>query len=255
MLKSTIKTLVPALLLLAPVGAAQAAPAALAAAVADKGRPADAVKLDGSRKPAEVLRFFGVERGDRVLDLFTGNGYYAEILGKAVGPAGAVVAWEPQNFYREEVQKTWAGLRQRVPNARLLVSTADGLALAPGSFDFVLMHMVYHDAYWESEQYKFPRMDPAVFLAKVHAATRPGGIVGVVDHVAEPGGDTRGVADKLHRIDPAVIRADFERAGFVFDGESDLLRNPGDDRSKLVFDPAVRGKTDRVVYRFRKPAA
>jgi predicted methyltransferase len=50
-----------------------------------------------------------------------------------------------------------------------------------------------------------------------------------------------------------VIRADFERAGFVLDGESDLLRNSGDDHFKLVFDPSVRGKTDRVVYRFRKP--
>jgi predicted methyltransferase len=82
---------------------------------------------------------------------------------------------------------------------------------------------------------------------------KPGGIVGVVDHVAAAGGDTRQVVDKLHRIDPAVIRADFEQAGFVLDGESDLLRNSGDDHSKLVFDPSVRGKTDRVVYRFRKP--
>ena len=77
----------------------------------------------------------------------------------------------------------------------------------------------------------------------------------MVDHVAEPGGDTRAVADKLHRIDPAVVRADFERAGFVFDGEADLLSNPADDHSKLVFDPAIRGKTDRIIYRFRKPSS
>ncbi len=51
-----------------------------------------------------------------------------------------------------------------------------------------------------------------------------------------------------------MIRADFERAGFTFDGESDLLRNPGDDRSVNVFEPSIRGRTDRVVYRFRKPA-
>jgi predicted methyltransferase len=51
-----------------------------------------------------------------------------------------------------------------------------------------------------------------------------------------------------------VIRADFERAGFVFDGESDLLRNPQDDRSVNVFEPSIRGRTDRVVYRFRRPA-
>lgn len=244
-----------ALAALGAAAAAQAAPADVVTAIAAKGRPADAVKLDESRKPAEVLRFLGLERGHRALDLFTGSGYYSEIMGQAVGPKGSVVAWEPANFYDEAGKKGWGELKARVPNARLLVSTAKDLSLAPGSFDFVLMHMIYHDAYWESEKFKFPRMDPAAFLATVHSATKPGGIVGVVDHVAEPGGDTRAVADKLHRIDPAVIRADFERAGFVFDGESDLLRNAGDDRSKLVFDPAVRGKTDRIVYRFRKPAS
>jgi predicted methyltransferase len=51
------------------------------------------------------------------------------------------------------------------------------------------------------------------------------------------------------------VKADFKRAGFVLDGESDLLRNPGDDHSLLVFDKAIRGKTDRFVFRFRKPAA
>ena len=242
------------LLMMTAAPAAYAAPADLDTAVAAKARPADAVKLDASRKPEAVLKFLGLEKGDRALDLFTGGGYYAEIMGRAVGPEGAVVAWEPANFYNDETKKGWSELGARVPNARLLVSPATSIELAPDSFDFVLMHMIYHDLYWESEQYKFPRLDPAAVLKKVHAATKPGGIVGVVDHVAAAGGDTRQVVDKLHRIDPAVIRADFERAGFLFDGESDLLRNAGDDHGKLVFDPSVRGKTDRVVYRFRKPS-
>jgi predicted methyltransferase len=249
------KSLLLALLLAGASAAGHAAPAGLKAAVAANSRPADAVKLDESRKPAEVLRFLGLEQGDRALDLFTGSGYYAEIMARAVGPKGSVLAWEPANFYDDAAKKVWGELKARLPNSGLLVSTARELSLAPASFDFVLMHMIYHDTYWESEKFKFPRMDPAAFLATVHAATKPGGIVGVVDHVAEPGGDTRAVADKLHRIDPAVIRADFERAGFVFDGESDLLRNPSDDHSKLVFDPAVRGKTDRIVYRFRRPSS
>ncbi len=240
---------------LAGSAAAQAAPADVAAALTDKDRPAEAVKLDESRKPAEVLRFLGLQRGHRALDLLTGNGYYAEVMGRAVGPRGSVVAWEPTNFYDDAAKKNWDALKARAPNASLLVSTAKDLSLAPASFDFVLMHLIYHDTYWESEKFKFPRMDPTAFLATVHAATKPGGIVGVVDHVAAPGGNVRAVADKLHRIDPAVIRADFERAGFVFDGEASMLRNPSDDHSKLVFDPAVRGKTDRIVYRFRKPAA
>ncbi len=249
-----LKKMALALLLAGAAAPGLAAPANFAAAIGAKDRPAEAVKLDEGRKPAAVLGFLGLEAGDRALDLMTGSGYYAEIMARAVGPKGSVVAWEPTNFYDDKVKAEWAALRQRAPNANLLVATAKELSLAPASFDFVLMHMIYHDFYWESEKFKFPRVDPAAMLANVFQATKPGGIVGVVDHVAEPGGEIRAVADKLHRIDPAVIRADFERAGFVFEGESELLRNPSDDRSKLVFDPAVRGKTDRVVYRFRRPA-
>ena len=235
--------------------AAYAAPADLGTAVAAKARPADAVKLDASRKPEAVLKFLGLEKGDRALDLFTGGGYYAEIMAKAVGPQGAVVAWEPANFVDEAGTRNFEALQRRAPTVELLVSPADALSLPERSFDFVLMHMIYHDLYWESAEYRFPRVDPDAALAEVFAAVKPGGTVGVVDHVAAPGGETREVVAKLHRIDPAVVRADFERAGFVFDGESALLRNPADDHAKLVFDPAVRGKTDRIVYRFRKPGA
>jgi predicted methyltransferase len=62
------------------------------------------------------------------------------------------------------------------------------------------------------------------------------------------------VVEKVHRIDPAVLKADFQRAGFVLEAESDLLRNPADDHSLLVFDEKIRGKTDRAVFRFRKPS-
>jgi predicted methyltransferase len=83
---------------------------------------------------------------------------------------------------------------------------------------------------------------------------KPGAVLGVIDHVANPGGNTRTVAQKLHRIDPAKVRADFEAAGFKFDGESPILRNRADDHTKEVTNTAVRGRTDRIVYRFRKPA-
>ena len=88
----------------------------------------------------------------------------------------------------------------------------------------------------------------------IYDAVKPGGTVAVIDHVAPPGGDTREVVNRVHRIDPAVVRADFERAGFVLEAQSDMLRNPGDDHSKNVFDTSIRGRTDRFMYRFRKPA-
>jgi predicted methyltransferase len=95
-------------------------------------------------------------------------------------------------------------------------------------------------------------MDPGAFLKTVYASMKPGGIVGVIDHVANPG-DTRENVEKFHRIDPATVKADFERAGFKLAGKSEILRNPADDHSLLVFNPQIRGKTDRFIYKFVKP--
>jgi predicted methyltransferase len=96
-------------------------------------------------------------------------------------------------------------------------------------------------------------MDPASFLKDVYAAMKPGAVIGVIDHVASPNSDTRATVEKYHRIDPNVVKADFKRAGFVFVKSSDLLRNPADDHTLPVFDPKVRGHTDRFIFEFRKP--
>ena len=60
-------------------------------------------------------------------------------------------------------------------------------------------------------------------------------------------------AIRLHRIDPERVKADMTAAGFVFESASNLLRRSEDDHSKLVFDLAVRGKTDRFILKFRRP--
>jgi len=238
-----------------PLAAAQAAPADVAAAVSAPGRPAEAVALDEVRKPAEVLRWLGLERGDRVLDYFTGTGYYAEIMARAVGPTGSVTGWNSSGFGRSErVRTALAAIHERSPNTAFYFTPTTALSFAPNAYDFVLLHLVYHDAYWESSQFGLPRIDPNTVTRALFNAVKPGGTVAVVDHIAAPGRETRAEVEATHRIDPATVRADFERAGFVFDGESDMLRNPADDRSKNVFDPSIRGRTDRFVYRFRRPA-
>lgn len=223
------------------------------AAVASSDRPADQVKLDAGRHPAEVLAFLGLKRGMTAADIMAGAGYYSEIMAHVVGPNGKVIAYEPTQFYDgDKAKAVWAGVSARTPNVSLTTYPFDAFAAPAASLDFTLLHLVYHDLYWESAQYKVPRTDPAAFLRALFAATKPGGIVGVIDHVGLPG-DTRVTVDKLHRMDPAVLVADFKAAGFVLEAESPLLRVSGDDHTKLVFDPAVRGNTDRVVYRFRKP--
>lgn len=223
------------------------------AAVSDPGRDEADIKLDESRKPAELLAFMGLEAGDTALDIFAGGGYYSEIMARAVGPEGSVIAVNPPQFTSSDQSKAkWAGVTARQPNVTMIASQLPDYKPAADSIDFAMLHLIYHDFYWESEQYKFAKMDPAVVLANLYAGMKPGGVVAVIDH-AGMAGDTRAVVEKTHRIDPATVRTDFLNAGFVLDGESDMFANPDDDLEKNVFDPAVRGKTSRFVMRFRKP--
>jgi len=240
------------LVLATPVAAMAKAPD-YAAAIADPKRPAEAKALDEGRKPAETLAFLGLKPGMKAADIVTGSGYWAEIMADVVGPKGKVTGFEPSQFTaKPESQQKWLALQARRPEVQWTSYPFEGFTAPAGSFDFTLINLNYHDLYWQSEKFGIPFTDPAAFVKALYAATRPGGIVGVIDHVG-PAGDTRAIADRLHRIDPAVVKADFTKAGFVLDGESPLLANPQDDHGRSVFDPAIRGKTDRFLFRFRKP--
>ena len=247
---------IAALLLVAAsplVAKSAASPDAIAAAVASPDRSPDNVKLDESRKPAEVLKFLGLRPGMRVADPFGGNFYWAEITGRAVGPRGHVTVWQPQQFYTKKVADAYQAVQAKQPNVWMRVSPIESPDIPAGKYDFLLINLDYHDIYWENAKRGIPRMDPDLWLKTIYAAMKPGGIVGIVDHVANPNGDARDTVNKLHRIDPEVLKADFKRAGFQLVGSSDILRNPADDHTLLVFDPKIRGKTDRVVFKFRKP--
>jgi predicted methyltransferase len=242
------------LLAAAPIATIQAAPAPAAnveAAVALPSRSADNVKLDASRKPAEILRWAGLRQGMRAIDLFGGNLYWAEIMAPAVGPTGRVTVWEPTQFTDDKAKAAFARFAAAAKNADLLVSPMEAPELPARAYDFAMINLNYHDVYWESAKFKIPRMDPAAWLKRLNAAMKGGGTVVVIDHVAKAGAP-RETVEKFHRIDPAVVRADFRKAGFVLTGTSKLLDNPGDDYAISVFDPKVRGKTDRFVFTFRK---
>jgi len=225
----------------------------VAAAVANtSARSADNVKLDESRKPAEVLKFLGLKPGMRVSDPFGGNLYWAEITAPIVGPKGRVSIWQPTQFYRQKGYDNFTAFKAKQPNVWMRVSPFETPDFPANAYDFMLINLDYHDVYWESGKNGITRMDPDQWLKSVFAAMKPGAVVGIIDHVGNPG-DTRATVEKYHRIDPAVVKADFKRAGFKLEAESDMLRNPADDHSLNVFDPKIRGKTDRFVLKFRKP--
>jgi len=114
------------------------------------------------------------------------------------------------------------------------------------SADAMLMILFYHDTYWQE-------IDRRAMNRAVFDALKPGGLYGIVDHHAEAGSGSRDVKS-LHRVDAELVKREILAAGFEFDAESDGLRHPEDDRSANVFDAGIRGRTDRFVFRFRKPS-
>ncbi len=119
---------------------------------------------------------------------------------------------------------------------------------APEPADIIWIRQNYHDLH---DKFMGPADVPA-FNAAVFKALKPGGVYVVIDHSA-PDGSGLADTDTTHRIDAEAVKQEVTAAGFVFDGESKVLRNPADPRTALVFDKSIRGHTDQFVFKFRKP--
>ncbi len=216
-----------------------APPAHVTAAVASPDRPADHKERDAARKPAEMLEFAGVRPGDVVVELIPGEGYFTRILSAAVGPQGKVFAAVPA----ADVEKAKAAAKGNVTP----VAMTGPAFKTPEPVDLMFTAQNYHDFHLKRFNLDVAAVNKALF-----DTIKPGGTLVIIDHTAVAGAPLE-VADSLHRIDPAVVRREVEAAGFQFVGESDALRNGADDKTKLVFDPSIRGKTDQFVYKFKKP--
>lgn len=226
---------------------------AVLVAQASASRPAADRAKDGTRQSGAVLTFFRIAPGMTVLDLWSGGGYYTELLSSVVGSGGKVVAHNNTpylKFAEDELAMRYAP--GRLPNVERLLAENNELALQPGSFDAVLMTNVYHDIYFVDEKAGWMRIDGPKLLAEVFQSLKPGGVLGVTDHAAVPGSPPA-TGGTLHRIDPALLKREITAVGFVLEAESDVLVNPADDRTKSAFDPSVQGRTAQVVLRFRKP--
>jgi predicted methyltransferase len=224
----------------------------IAAAVADPARPAEQVLWDAGRKPAEALRFAAVHPGDRVGDFMSGGGYFTRLLSRVVGNEGRVYAFVPteqlRNCAPEETAGTLAlGKDNKYTNVIVLTGPVNRFH-APEPLDVVWTSLNFHDLY---DGFMGPADVPRV-TQSIFDALKPGGLFLVIDHVAEAGSGTRDT-DSLHRVDPQVIIDRARAAGFLLEAQSNLLRNPGDDHTLKVFDPKIRGRTDQVVLKFRKP--
>jgi predicted methyltransferase len=233
-----------ALIGLCAVAAPAAAQGGYAEAVADPGRPATDKARDIDRKPAETLAFAKVHAGENVIEILPGAGYFTRLLSKAVGPTGHVYAATLPQF-----GKYVAAIAADPAYANVTLVGLDPAALAavpPVGLIFTAQN--YHDMHLTRAHLDVPAMDKVWF-----DRLAPGGYLVVIDHAALPGAPVTATADAMHRIDPAFVRSEVIAAGFVFDGETDFLRNPADPHDKTVFDPSIRGHTDQFALRFEKP--
>jgi len=221
----------------------------LAAALASANRPADDKSRDADRKPAELMQFFGVKPGMTTVDLIALGGYITEVLSVAVGPKGKVYAQNPPVALQLRDGMYAKAITERLANNRLPnVVRVDGdlpasSQIPPGSVDVAITAMNYHDV---------RNMNPEIatgFLKAVYSMLKPGGVLGVTDHVGNDGADNA----QLHRIPKHFLIEDAKAAGYTVEAESDILAHSADDHTKNVFDPTLRGKTDQFVVRLRKP--
>jgi predicted methyltransferase len=250
MMMRTFAGLAFALCLLAPTSTSFSKKAEpYAAALADSARPAAHRERDAARKPADLLSFARVKKGQKIADYIMGGGYLTHILAAAVGPKGKVYAYQPVEFvafraaYGTE-QDAVAKAHANIAPVRTLISQFS----LPEKVDTIVTVQNFHDLYLKP-------MPPGTVdkgKAALFAALKPGGILVVVDHVALAGSAIE-APDKLHRIDPAFARAELEKAGFKYEGETTMWRNTADPHTANVFSPDIRGKTDQFAYRFRKP--
>ena len=221
--------------------------------VASTGRSPEDTAKDANRKPADVLAFTKVAPGQTVFEMEAGAGYYTEMLSLAVGPTGKVIMQAPKEFEGFYKDPLAARLKDnRLANVTVSWSPFDKLDAADASVDVVTWFQGPHELYCAKACGNAVMGDPAKAFAEVARILKAGGRLGMGGDYGFAGTPTTSGND-LHRIDPLPVKAMATTAGFALDEESTLLANPADDHTKGVFDPAVQGKTDQFLLRYKKP--
>jgi predicted methyltransferase len=199
---------------------------------------------DAARKPVETVQFVGIETGMTVVDVFAVGGWFTEVLSAAVGPTGKVYAQNPDFFLRREgFVDSEKELHERLGNVEAVHGDLpDGIA---GQADAAITALNLHDMY-NSQGGEAAAIG---MLKGIYDALKPGGVLGVIDHVGIAGQNNAA----FHRMLPQQARDAITKAGFTIEAESNILANPADDHTKGVRDPSLARHTDQFLFRVRKP--
>ena len=201
----------------------------------------------------DLIQFASVIAGSTVIDVYPGEGDWTRLFSDTVGSDGRVYSFVPAevaHFKNDPVgrMRTLAKEPGR-ENVEVVSSDLVSILQATRPADVLWLHLFYHDLHTALIQAK--GATAAQFNRAVYDLLKPGGAYVIIDHAAAAGTGTND-AQALHRIEPASVREEVEAAGFVLDAESTMLANKDDPHTIKVFDPEIKGETDRFIYRFVK---
>ena len=205
-------------------------------------------------KLSELTRFARVDPGSTVIDVYPGDGEWTRLFSGIVGPKGRVYSFVPAevaHFKNDPLGRMQTLAKE--PGRENVEAVSANLVAMPEVMqpaDVLWLHLFYHDLHTELMHAK--GATAAQFNRAVFERLKSGGRYVIIDHAAAVGAGTSG-AQSLHRIERVSVREEVEAAGFVLDAESTTLANKDDSHSIKVFDPSIKGKTDRFAYRFVKP--
>jgi predicted methyltransferase len=260
---------------------------ALKAAIADSSRTGENVPRDVYRHPYQTLTFWGLKPGLKVIEIEPGGGYWTEILAPYAKATGGQYGTTIPDLSNPKIP---AAARKYVTDFKarfaaedkfgkvqwIAMSSEESPLGPPGSADMVITARNIHDWMWTQGQLE-------KVLAGFYAVLKPGGILAVEDHRADPRPQVIDAHDGY--VNTKFLVDAVEKAGFKLEAASEINANPKDTKDypfgvwtlpptnarkapgymetwpgrpadSTLLEPAkyqAIGESDRMTLRFRKP--